>query len=787
MSTIDLTNVSALSVDLFDTLLLRAVANPIEVFERVGALAREREQLRPHITPGQFRALRQGAEAAARLRRRQTSDSTEVTLPAIYAAMPAGVIAAAPATLAGTELQVESALVYPHPGTLDTVLSARARGVRVAILSDTCYGADDVRQLLRGAGIDPSIFDQILTSSDEDVSKFNGGLFARLLARWPGLAPSEILHIGDHPRADVTQARAVGLRVFAHDTGEAATREVSRLESLRYGSIGSEIYSLRRLAVSLAPPIQDDERWWFTLGASVLGPLCATFADWVVEGCVRDGITIVRPLMREGGLLSSTISRAADAAGVDLDVRPLYASRASTWLAGIAAFDDDSARRLLQRQQLTVREAFATLGLRVDDAPDSLRSAGNARLHTLAHTATGPGSSIEDELLTYFARSSVRAEVDYHAARARELLTGYVGQECGTAGDVALVDIGFHGRIGLSLERSTGGTARRFVQFMCFGADSVRGLWARGHDIRLYGAGPGENADLAGPIVRYPAVLEALLMEGGTTLGYRRSGDRVVPVLDESLVPDAQQAASSACRRGIAAFQERWLDWRLLRSHAARTLTASPRAVVEPLHRLLTMPTLEEASRLGALLHEDNDGGVSVRAIAGPSQLPSEISAQRLVDTPLASVPTVSHELLWPAGTCEQRWPGAIERQWRQAAGTMDGAPSAIPAVAMKVREAGVRQCVVWGAGESGAALVNACRMEGIEVHVVTDSNPALWGSAVEGVPVVSPEEARLQGTNVYAIGSLAFASDIELALKRRYVEVAQPVRVFSATHEVAA
>ena len=62
--------------------------------------------------------------------------------------------------------------------------------------------------------------------------------------------------------------------------------------------------------------------------------------------------------------------------------------------------------------------------------------------------------------------------------------------------------------------------SRRFVQFLLFGADGLTRAWRRGEDIRVFGAGPGLHADLAGPIVRHPAVLEALLVDswGGPLL-----------------------------------------------------------------------------------------------------------------------------------------------------------------------------------------------------------------------------------------------------------------------------
>ena len=85
----------------------------------------------------------------------------------------------------------------------------------------------------------------------------------------------------------------------------------------------------------------------------MLGPFFAALADWVVEECVREGITTVRPLLREGALFSTLITRAAQARGSALDVAPLAASRSATWLAGLPAIDEAAIASWLQRRHLT--------------------------------------------------------------------------------------------------------------------------------------------------------------------------------------------------------------------------------------------------------------------------------------------------------------------------------------------------------------------------------------------------------------------------------------------------
>jgi FkbM family methyltransferase len=52
------------------------------------------------------------------------------------------------------------------------------------------------------------------------------------------------------------------------------------------------------------------------------------------------------------------------------------------------------------------------------------------------------------------------------------------------------------------------------------------------------------------------------------------------------------------------------------------------------------------------------------------------------------------------------------------------------------------RQCVVFGAGSMGRRALAALHGMGVHPFSFADNNPALWGKSVEGVPILSPEDA---------------------------------------------
>ena len=204
-------------------------------------------------------------------------------------------------------------------------------------------------------------------------------------------------------------------------------------------------------------------------------------------------------------------------------------------------------------------------------------------------------------------------------------------------------------------------------------------------------------------------------------------------------------------------------------------------------HRFVTLPTAEEADRLGEFLHEDNDGSRSLRPLATVGHIPARVSPDTFTTATASGTPAFGRSWAWPAATCELRWPGFADGRCRELVGTPDGAPPLIPAVAARMRAQGIRECVVWGAGEAGAALIRALRHEAIAVLLVTDSNEAYWGTELDGIAVVSPDDARARGNHVFAIGSCAFATDIEQTLRRRYRTADEAPQIFSPLAEVAA
>src|SRR4051794_25781192 len=85
-------DVAVLSLDVFDTVLWRKVAEPREAFDLIAARLRAGGALAPGVDDAEWAALRRAAEKRAREERRARGQGVEVTLEEIHAAMPASLL-----------------------------------------------------------------------------------------------------------------------------------------------------------------------------------------------------------------------------------------------------------------------------------------------------------------------------------------------------------------------------------------------------------------------------------------------------------------------------------------------------------------------------------------------------------------------------------------------------------------------------------------------------------------------------------------------------------------------
>ena len=131
-----------------------------------------------------------------------------------------------------------------------------------------------------------------------------------------------------------------------------------------------------------------------------------------------------------------------------------------------------------------------------------------------------------------------------------------------------------------------------------------------------------------------------------------------------------------------------------------------------------------------------------------------------------------------------QRLQDSFEAQTRQLTDyRLEAYAGRLTNVISEIRRDGIREIVVYGAGEAGQVLIALCRIANIRVRCAVDKKESLWGSEIEGVRIVPLAEALKEGIGAYAIASFSFAREISREIRGRYAE-STGLRIYAPIQE---
>jgi len=653
------------TTDVFDTLVWRKVAEPIDVFPVVGERLAEAGLLARDVGPASFAVLRQEAETEVRARQLSGLGQVEVRLREIYEVLPRWVLPGGLAAALELEVQVEQELLVPDLDVVELLRAAKALGRRVVAVSDTYFSPAQLRRLLDLPVLRSLELDAVLTSSDHRVNK-SGGLFEVALAMLDVPAPA-VVHLGDNHEADVEVPSRLGIRCFhvERTPGElgpilAAERRFRppRLESASAARTVSGVRATRAKTLTRGQhvPLASTLRPFWRYGSAVLGPVMAGFAEWVHAYAAAEGVPRVACAMREGAFLSELIEGAGPYLGSELEAVPLWVNRDICLRASIATADPAELGRLMSRRSaLTVAGACRLLGVPL------------SRLPALASHA---GTSLDDPVVRHelFAAigedPTVREDVVAQARELRRRVVDHVDHVCPPEqGKLVMVDLGWGASIqrmlaevlavdapgrdlaGLYLVTHEGAARHTFG-----GGEVPRGMEIRGY---LGTFGVPDDVRL---VLRSPEILEQVCMPPqGTQLDLGADGE---PVIAPTSIPAQQLTEAAAVRSGVLAFQREWARYDLALDGGMPDLGKAADELRPILLRSVVAPTPEEAARFGAWAHDEGQGSARTDLVADP----------RAIDRLRYAGPAQARDLpmtdtYWPfalAARVDGRWPGLM-------------------------------------------------------------------------------------------------------------------------------
>lgn len=622
-----------LSLDVFDTALLRRVRQPVDVFLLLEGPVR-RLLAHPGLPVADLRA---NAEKLARDRQRAASGHGEVTIAGIYEAFCE--LAEADRKhvpgLVAIELEAEGRMLYGNPPLLAAARAAAGAGMRVVFASDMYLPGEFIRGQLRGAGYDAPD-GALFVSGERGASKHAGDLYGQMVQAL-GVRPEEILHVGDNPQADVEKAREHGVSALhwrpalspedrpmidqaAESREHGAPAHHDLLSSLCVGTVRRERFCPKKSSPG------EEEDLWDRLGYEVGGPLYFLFLRWILEQTRAEGIDRLYFLARDGYHLREACDILIERAGLGTKTVYMAASRRLLNLPQFAVLDHDALQFLLTANPLlTVRHFLTRVGIDPEPLAGQIRRAGFLSADDMVTTHAGVYRSDDAPRKLRALFLSLEGEILRQAAHERGRLLAYFGQIGFTPvapGKFAAVDLGWQASSARALQTllnlpGAGGERRRLRAFY-FGtwrfAKPAVDAGCRLDSFFFHLDKPRTRAELVAESVE---LIELFFgAPHPTIVGLRAGADgQMEPVYGES------ETSAPGMQQRLTRMRERAVDF--VRDVAAEGVLDWPGQgfsyLEDVLARILRRPTASEARQLGALMARDSFGGSSpTRPLAQP-------------------------------------------------------------------------------------------------------------------------------------------------------------------------
>jgi FMN phosphatase YigB (HAD superfamily) len=568
--------IEILSLDCFDTLIWRHGSLPVDVFADLPL-------------PGSGMEARIWGETKARRVAPFERGEIEVSIEDIYAHLMPAASAQERQAKIDAELEAEARHCYGFAPTVALMRKARARGLRIIMVSDTYLSQDQLRTLIaRAAGQDVADMIERIFCSCEYGQPKGLGLFVPVLAEL-GASPGTILHCGDNHAADIEAPSALGIHCCHLEQFDEETAQRLRLEA----SAACIVSPDTRVTVPAYQPhrpvlaLRGDDDAAVRLGHDVLGPILHSFAGWLHDEALAQEERTGKPtkllfLLRDGYLPAQ-----AYLARYPQDEEKVAMVEISRLTAAQAGMIDREAieRYVLPELATGSQEVFARHLLFEPNECKRL-----ARL---------PG--------TKFAEHIRKADVVRHIARRSDKFSDKLcahlrlhGVEDGDS--VMLVDLGYNGSVQNLIEP-------RLRQKMKLDVSGryllLRESWLSGLDKAGYADHRHHDLKLLHALSESIAIVEQLCtLARGSVIDYRSDGSAVREVSSvKATQSDVRDRIQSACLDFV-----RDADKGVVHPPVSDTPEARRRMATASLARLLFLPVASEVRVLSDFDHDVNLG-----------------------------------------------------------------------------------------------------------------------------------------------------------------------------------
>lgn len=596
-----------ISFDIFDTLLVRPLAEPADLFRIMNDFVEEATGKR-HVN---FVDVRRAAEKRA-FQIAITEGRQEIHISDIYkeVELSLGVSPDVSMRILQEEVRLETRLLYPRKCIVDIYHDFVSIGKDVHLISDMYLSEDTLSSVLRSNGI--TGYKSLFLSSSHNAKKQSGALFDVYKAALS--KPVEnMLHIGDNEIGDLKRPQDAGIKA-AHLNRPWETFK----KSLHYSQVWAKdearhSLSLRAMLAVIANECYDDENveknclfpgGRYDLGFSAFGPLLLAYSHWLLKRSLNDGIKTLFFLSRDGLIMK----QAYDIVARHVPEAPksvyLYCSRRSANVAKLKTFEDIIDLSMVDFGKMTVERL---LEVRFGISPVNIQLAGvfpvyeKLRYESVNNETRNILMPVLKELEALILSNAEMEREDYIAYLDS---VGFLDTK-----PKAIVDIGYAGTMQESLYELTDRKNPISGYYLVTFRPAIERCEKKGLPTSGFFGDFIDRHDTHLTFCRHVPLYESFFSNDEASLKRiaRISGNRFVPIFQPETAGESHRKVfSRQVHQGGLAFVHRFCS---VFGDIQFTFDFEPMKSLRTLSEYFRNPTVQDARLMVGLIFEDNYGG----------------------------------------------------------------------------------------------------------------------------------------------------------------------------------
>jgi predicted HAD superfamily hydrolase len=428
--------------DVYDTLVLRSWSRPTDLFLEVA------QQLRScgliEVLEETFVTLRMNAELSSR----EKVQHGEILIYEIYENLSEEFNWEKEQIERAISIEIESELgcVYPNTELLLKINAARDNDFHIAYVSDMYLPSETIKSVLQKVGY-WNDGDLLFVSGEIKKNKATGELFNHLIRE---LQPTEIRHIGDNHTSDYIVPNSIGIKAEWYIKGHNNRYESSELSypTAKQNILKSKLEAISKInRLSQKSESENETTIWQT-GSNIIGHLFTSFVLWTLFEAEQKKIKTLYFIARDGQILKKIADTILAKWNFKVECKYIYASRQAFHFPAIQNLDEEDMDWIFDPTDfLSIKVLFERVNLLPEDVSDVLIDNGFLR----DSWSRNLSYSERDRLKKVFLSKRIKELIISKASEYRKLALGYLQQEGVLENDIAIVDLGWRGRLQKSL------------------------------------------------------------------------------------------------------------------------------------------------------------------------------------------------------------------------------------------------------------------------------------------------------------------------------------------------